>query len=476
MNRGDPRLILWTDDPDSLPWDVETDVLVIGAGGCGLVAALSAAQEGARVLVVEKEGKAAGNTALSQGMIPAAGSRLQREAGIQDSPELMARDIMAKNHGESDPELTIHVARQSGPLVDWLVDTLGIQLQLVTSFLYPGHSTYRVHAPASTKGVQLLKQILDACRANGKIDIAYSAPARRLVAHPEHGAVLGAEVEIKGVGLNLARASRTILALNGFGANREMVSRYIPEMAQALYFGHEGNTGEGILWGAALGAALENMGSYQAHGSVAYPHGTLLTWAAISLGGYQVNKRGVRFVDESHGYSEHALDVLAQEEGVAVEIFDQVILDQIADFEDFRQCMEMGAVRRFDTIRDLAIGMRLPVDEMLRTHDSFQRAARGESQDPLGRSDIARPLVPPLYAVQVTGALFHTQGGLKVDRRARVMRPDGSLVSNLYAGGGTAAGFSGRKGPHGYLSCNGLLAALVLGRIAGQEAGRESLA
>ena len=160
MNRGAPGLILWSDDPDSLPWDVETDVLVIGAGGCGLVAALSAAQEGARVLVVEKEGKAAGNTALSQGMIPGAGSRLQREAGIHDSPELMARDIMAKNHGESDPELTLHVARQSGPLVDWLVDTLGIQLRLVTNFLYPGHSTYRVHAPASTKGVQLLKQLL----------------------------------------------------------------------------------------------------------------------------------------------------------------------------------------------------------------------------------------------------------------------------------------------------------------------------
>ncbi len=475
MSQEAPDLILWTDDANGLAWDVETDVLVVGAGGCGLVAALSAAQEGARVLVVEKEAKAAGNTALSQGMIPAAGSRLQREAGIQDSPELMARDILAKNHGESDPELTLHVARQSGPLVDWLVDKVGIQLHLVTSFLYPGHSTYRVHAPASTKGVQLLNQLLNVCRANGRIDIAYCAPAKRLVAQCQDRAVLGVEVDIKGVGVNLARGSKTILALNGFGANRRMVSRYIPEMAQALYFGHEGNTGEGILWGEALGAALENMGAYQAHGSVAYPHGTLLTWAAISLGGYQVNKRGMRFVNENHGYSEHALDVLAQEEGVAVEIFDQAIMDQIEDFEDFRQCVEMGAVRRFDTIRDLALGMQLPVEEMLRTHESFQRAARGESPDPLGRTDLSRPLAPPLYAVQVTGALFHTQGGLKVDHRARVMRPDGSLVPNLYAGGGTAAGFSGREGPRGYLSCNGLLAALVLGRIAGQDAGREAL-
>jgi fumarate reductase flavoprotein subunit len=468
-------LVVWADDPADVSWDVETDVLVIGAGGCGLVAALSAAQEGARVLVLEKEGKASGNTALSQGMIPAAGSRLQREAGTQDSPERMARDIMAKNHGESDPELTLHVARQSGPVVDWLVDALGIRLHLVTGFLYPGHSTHRVHAPATTKGTQLLNQLLEACRACVNIDIAYSAPARRLVARTADRAVLGAEVEITGAGWNRARARRIILALNGFGANRNLVARYIPEMAQAHYFGHEGNTGEGILWGAALGGALENMGAYQAHGSVAHPHGTLLTWAAISLGGYQVNRQGRRFVDENHGYSEHALDVLAQEGAVAVEVFDQRVFDEIAEFEDFRQCVEIGAVRRFDTVQDLAQGMRLPGDEMVRTHESFQRTGRGEAPDLLGRSDIGRPLTPPLYAVQVTGALFHTQGGLKVDHRARVMRPDGSPVPNLYAGGGTAAGFSGRQGPHGYLSCNGLLAALVLGRIAGQDAGREAL-
>jgi fumarate reductase flavoprotein subunit len=282
-------------------------------------------------------------------------------------------------------------------------------------------------------------------------------------------------VEIRGVGVNRARAKKTILALNGFGANRTMLARYIPEMADAYYFGHEGNTGEGILWGEALGAALVNMDAYQAHGSVAHPQGTLLSWAAISLGGYQVNLLGLRFVNEDHGYSEHALDVLAQPEGIAFEVFDQRIYDEIREYEDFQQCLTMSAVRKFDSVEAAAEGMRLDKANLLSTHEAFQRAAAGEISDPLGRPSTGRPLVPPLYLVRVTGALFHTQGGLKVNNRAEVVRSDGTTVPNLYAGGGTAVGFSG-KGASGYLSANGLLAALVLGKIAGEYAGRAALA
>ena len=263
--------IFYLDNPESVQWDVEVDVLVIGCGGCGLVSALAAAQKGASVLIVEKEAKAGGNTSLSQGMVPAAGSKVQQAAGITDTPELMTEDILRKNHQEGDPVMTLRVARESGPLVDWLTGDLGIGLKLVTGFLYPGHSRHRIHAPSSTKGRQLVNQLLEACGRFPNIDLAYGAPALRLIADSRDQTVYGAEVDIKGVGLNLARAKKTILALNGFGANREMVARYIPEMKDAYYFGHEANTGEGILWGQALGAALSNMTAYQAHGSVAHP-------------------------------------------------------------------------------------------------------------------------------------------------------------------------------------------------------------
>ncbi len=454
-----------------MPWDIEVDVLVIGAGGCGLMAALAAAESGAEVLVVEKEKTGGGNTALSQAMVPAAGTRAQQAAGIGDSPRLMADDILRKNHNESDPELTLHVARESARFIAWLAERIGIELELVADFLYPGHTVHRIHANRTRKGRQLMAELLGAAGRFPNISIAFNAPAVRLAARAADGAVLGAEMHIAGIGKNIARARRTILALNGFGANREMLARHIPEMSSAYYFGHEGNTGEGILWGEALGAELANMGAYQAHGSVAHPHGTLLTWAVISLGGFQVNRQGRRFVNEYHGYSEHALDVLGQEGGSAVEIFDQRIYDAVLGYEDFRQCVEMGAVRRFESISSLAEGFGLPVQPTMATFDAFQKSARGETPDACGRTEFGLPLTAPFYGVKVTGALFHTQGGLKIDSRARVLRPDGTWIPNLYAGGGTAAGFSGKSGPAGYLSANGLMAALIVGMIAGEEAG-----
>jgi len=474
-NYSNNDLILFENNPSDVPWDIEVDVLVIGAGGCGLVAALAAAEKGAQVFVLEKEKAAGGNTSLSQAMVPAAGTQLQKEAGVADSPELMAEEILRKNKYQSDPELTLHVARESSRLVGWLNKQMGIRLELVTGFLYPGHSKYRIHANKTRKGAHLVNDLLKCVNRYENIDIAYNAPVKRLIASRIDGGVWGAEAEISGVGKNLARAKKIILALNGFGANKEMLEQYIPEMKDAYYFGHEGNTGEGILWGQALGAALDCMGTYQAHGSVAYPHGTLLTWAVISLGGYQINLKGRRFVNEYHGYSEHALDVLSQEGKVAIEVFDERIYRAVENYEDFQKCIQVGAIKKFDTIEDLANFFHLPLEQTVSTHEAFQRAARGEAADELGRTVFGEPLQPPLYGVKVTGALFHTQGGLRVNQYAQVLRADGSVIPNLYAGGGTAAGFSGKAGPSGYLSANGLLAALVLGKIAGEEAGISSL-
>ena len=464
------NLILFVNDQDELTWDIEVDILVVGAGGCGLVAALAAAELGAQVFIVEKEKAAGGNTSLSQAMVPATGSRRQKELGIKDSAQLMVEDILRKNNNESDPELTLHLARQSGRLIDWLDEDMGIKLELLTDFLYPGHSLHRIHANKSRKGKNLINELLNAASRFDNISIAYNAPAVRLIARRSDSAVLGAEVKIEGIGNNLALAKKVILALNGFGANREMLQQYIPQMSSAYYFGHEGNTGEGIKWGEALGAKLEYMGAYQAHGSVAHPHGTLLTWVAISIGGYQVNSQGHRFVNEYHGYSEHALDVLAQNGGVAYEIFDHRIYQAILDYEDFQQCIRMGAVKKFESIKALAQAFNIPETTLAQTHETFQQAARGESADPFGRTDFGLPLAAPFYGVKVTGALFHTQGGLKVDGSARVVRSNGEAIPNLYAGGGTAAGFSGKAGPSGYLSANGLMAALILGKIAGEDA------
>jgi fumarate reductase flavoprotein subunit len=456
---------------NEISWDVETDIAVVGGGACGLIASLAAAERGVEVMLFEKEKKLGGNTSLSQGMIPAAGTRFQKAAGIDDSPELMAEDIFKKNNYESDPEITLHVCRESKNLVEWLVDSVGIHLDIVTDFIYPGHSTHRIHAPSTRKGTQIVNELRNIIAIKDNILLVQHAPVKDLIALEGDGGVIGLEVEIVGQGINRVRAQKLILACNGFGRNTEMLKQYIPEMADAFYFGHEGNTGEGILWGMELGAATQHMGAYQAHGSVAYPHATLLTWVVIVNGGFQVNKQAKRFSNEYTGYSEHAIEVLQQEDKIAFEIFDERVYQSVLMFEDFNQCIEMGAVKKGATIEEIADLFQLPPEELRKTLESYNRAAEGRAPDSTGRQNFQGPLNPPYYGVRVTGALFHTQGGLKVDKKAQVLGEDGSPIPNLHAGGGVAVGLSGSR-VKGYSSANGLLAATVLGKIAGEEAAK----
>jgi fumarate reductase flavoprotein subunit len=468
---GVKQMVQRVKNENEISWDVETDIAVVGGGACGMIASLAAEERGVEVLLLEKEKKVGGNTSLSQGMIPAAGTRFQKAAGIDDSPELMAEDIFKKNNYESDPEITLHLCKESKNLVEWLVDSVGIHLDIVTDFIYPGHSRHRIHAPSTRKGTQIVNELRTVISNRKNILLVQQAPVKDLIATAADGGVIGLEVEIFGQGINRVQAKKVILACNGFGNNKEMLRKYIPEMADAFYFGHEGNTGEGILWGMELGAATQHMGAYQAHGSVAYPHATLLTWVVIVNGGFQVNKQGKRFSNEYTGYSDHAIEVLNQEDKIAIEIFDERIYQSVLGFEDFTQCIEMGAVKRAETIEELAEIFQLPPKELRKTLESYNRAAEGKGEDPMGRQNFQGPLKPPYFGVRVTGALFHTQGGLKVDKKAQVLKPNGRPIPNLYAGGGVAVGVSGSE-VKGYSSANGLLAATVLGKIAGEEAAK----
>jgi fumarate reductase flavoprotein subunit len=256
---------------------------------------------------------------------------------------------------------------------------------------------------------------------------------------------------------------KLILACNGFGGNRQLVSQHLPSISEGMWFGHDGNQGEAVLWAQQLGASLKHLGAFQGHGNVAHPHGILITWAVITQGGVQVNILGKRFWDESQGYSEAARAVLAQPEGKAVTIFDERIAQVARQFEDFRQAESVHAVVKFNTLIELAEHFALPIASL---EDSLS-ASTSNNIDEFGRRFCGRGLSPPYYAVRVTGALFHTQGGLEVDEHGRVRHENGQLFSNLYAGGGAACGVSG-EGDSGYLSGNGLLSAVVLGYRAGK--------
>ncbi len=451
-------------------FDAQVPVLIVGAGAAGLCAALAAKETGADAVLIERDAVPSGSTALSAGLIPAAGTRFQRGKGIADSAELFAADIQRKANGESDPGIVQVLARGAGPLVEWLADRHGLPFDVIDNFNYSGHSVLRMHVLPTRTGRELIDRLRSAAEADG-IVILTGCVAERLFVASDHR-IVGIEIARGGGARERIGCGALILACNGYGGNQVLVRRFIPEMADALYFGHPGNRGDAVLWGEALGAQLAYLGAYQGHGSVATPHNILVTWAVIMQGGIQINAEGRRFCDESRGYSEQAADVLRQPGGFAWDVFDERIAGIARQFEDFRNAERLGAIVSADTVEGLARAMDVPVQALTaewREVESFKSRAR---RDRFGRRFTPdQKCATPLRGVKVTGALFHTQGGLAIDANARVKMKSGSVFSNLYAAGGAAAGVSG-SGAAGYLSGNGLLTATVLGRLAGDKAGR----
>lgn len=455
----------------NITFDITIPIAIIGAGACGLVAALAVKDGGVEPVVFERDGVPQGSTALSAGMIPACETRIQAEKGVGDSVAAMAADIQRKAKGEADPDLVAAMCQASGPAIDWLTDAQGIELTLVEGFLYSGHSFPRMHGPVSRTGADLIGALVGAAERT-EIEIVTNAHVTDLFADPD-GSVRGLKVRRPDGKVECIGCDALILACNGFGGNAEMLKKHIPDMVEANYFGHKGNQGDAVIWGEALGAATRHLGAYQGHGSVAHPHGILISWALMMEGGIQINLEGKRFSNEHEGYSEQGRKVMAQSDGIAWNIFDTRLFDLAMDFEDFRQANASGAIFSSDGVEDLAQAIGVPPDALAATMDESVRLSKGQGVDPFGRDFSTKPaLKPPYKAIKVTGALFHTQGGLVVDADARVKRPDGSLLPNLYAGGGAACGVSGSS-DWGYLSGNGLLAAVTLGRLVGQAAARQ---
>ena len=450
----------------SVQYDAEAPIVIVGAGACGLVAALAAHGAGADVVVLERDPVPQGSTALSSGLIPAAGTAAQKLQGLDDSVAQMAEDIRAKAHYENDAAMVDAVCRQSAPTIDWLNETHGLNLTVVDSFLYPGHSAYRMHGTPSKTGQELIGAL---SRRAEDLGVPIVTDAQVLDLYADGNRIGGVQYRRPDGTMENLACGALILACNGYGGNPEMVADLIPEMADALYFGHVGNQGDAVAWGRELGADLHDLGAYQGHGSVAQPHNILVSWALMMEGGVQINTDGLRFSNEHDGYSEQARRVIAQPGGIAWNIYDQRLHDFAMDFDDYRQAEAAGAVRGAETLAGLAQICGVPQDALTETVTGVQALANASARDEFGRQFTKAALSAPFYAVRVTGALFHTQGGLAVDADARVLDAEGAPFANLFAGGGAARGLSGPS-DWGYLSGNGLLTAVTLGHVAGMAA------
>jgi fumarate reductase flavoprotein subunit len=357
------------------------------------------------------------------------------------------------------------IAAECGPLCEWLIDDLGARMELITAYRHIGHSVERLHAPRSRRGQDLVDDLLRFV-AERDIPIAVGNKAEALIV--ENGAVAGAMVNGEAV-----HARKVLLATNGFAADPALVARHCPEIAAAEYFGAPGSTGDAVRWGESLGAALGNMAAYQGYAAVAYPQGQLLSWTTLEKGGILVSATGARFGNEDLGYSGFAAHVMKQG-AFAWAIYDTRIHEVAMAEEEYAEMSAMGAIAWADTPEALAEKLGVGADGLAASLAGYNAAAQGRADDAFGRSKFAMaPLTPPFAGVKVKPGLFHTQGGLLVDAQAHVRKSGGGIVPNLFAGGGAAAGISGRAGALGYASGNGLITALVLGRRAGITAMQE---
>lgn len=426
-------------------------VAIVGAGACGLTAAIGLRDAGIDCVLLERDAHPRGSTALSSGFIPAAGTAVQRAAGIDDSPACFAADIQAKARGTAANHLVAAYTEAIAPALDVLGMRHGLQFELLDGFVYPGHSVPRMHTLRERTGAALMAA-LDAAATRSGAMLVTNALVRELWCD-DAGCMQGIGYVRPDGNLEHLACRVLLLACNGFGGNPAMVREHLPEMRDAVFAGHVGNDGAAIAWGKAIGARLADLGGCQGHGSWAVPQGALVTWALMIEGGIQVNAQGRRFHDETQGYSEAAVDVVAQAGRIAWNVFDDRLLRLGRTFPDFLAAEAAGAVRSARDARALA-------------------ALIGCETDVLAATLAGTKLAAPYYAIKVTGALFHTQGGLDIDAHCRVLRGDGMPFANWLAAGGAARGVSGNA-VWGYLSGNGLLSAVAGGYIAARTATRQ---
>lgn len=438
----DPRVERTQRMPAGTP---HVPVAIVGAGACGLTAALMLRDAGIDCVLLERDASPQGSTALSSGFIPAAGTAVQRAGGVRDdSAARFAADIQAKAHGRAAPHLVAAYTAAIAPALDALQERHGLAFELLDGFLYPGHSVRRMHTLPQRTGAALMAALQAAADAAGATLLTHARV--QTLWCDANGRVLGVTIERPDGGHEHLACDALLLACNGFGGNAAMVGEHMPAFRDAVFAGHVGNDGSAIAWGRALGARLADLGGCQGHGSWAVPHGVLITWALMTEGGIQVNAHGRRFHDETQGYSEAAVDVLAQPGGIAWDVFDSRLLELARRFPDFVGAETAGAVRSAADASALA-------------------QVIGCDAATLADTLATTRLTTPYCTIRVTGALFHTQGGLDIDAQARVLHEIGTPLPNLLAAGGAARGVSGDS-VSGYLSGNGLLSAVAGGFIA----------
>jgi fumarate reductase flavoprotein subunit len=428
------------------------DLAILGAGAAGMLAALRATSLGLRVVLFDPFWSQPNNLLLSGGLFPAAGSRPQAEAGVDDTPEAWLDDLRAFA-GASCNERIAGAVAQSLPAVAAFLPQAGVPVRFLADVPAPGHRAVRFHSVTPASGAALHASLREALGRCTGLQCHADVGVSRVDRGDGGFTLLPAE--------GVSRARHLLLAGGGFGAAPQMVAEFIPEMAGALHSGAPSQDGSTIALARAWGAALGGMDGYQGQGHT-HPDGrTRLGMSIPTLGGIMLNRAGQRFIREDVGPSALAAHVLAQPGQRALEVFDAAIEQRLGNHSAYAAARAAGKVMEADDMESLAQQAQVPLEALQQSVQLAQRCAQGEATDPLGRKEFAQALQAPFRASWVTGSLAHTQGGILTDGNGRVLDTHDHAMEHLYAAGGCAAGLSGQGGD-GYLPGNGLAQSFAL--------------
>ncbi len=442
-------------------FEKDYDVVVIGAGGAGLSAAISAAQSGAKVIVVEKMAMVGGNTVRATGGMNAAGTEFQAKAGIADSVESFYKDAMKGGYEKNDPVLVRKLAEESAGSVAWLT-SLGADLSDVGRLA--GASVNRAHRPAGGAKVgPEIVETLDATIVKTAGVTVYTKTRATAILKGKSGAVTGVKVIAADGREYDIKAKAVVVATGGFGANNDMAASYVPSLKGFATTNHPGATGDGILLAEAAGAVLIDMKEIQTHPTHA-PDKEMVTEAVRGNGAVLVSKEGSRFVDELATRDVVSAAVLAQTGKTAFLVFDQSIRASLKAIEGYAK---LGIVVEGDSPEALAAKIGSDPARLAATLSAYNGFVAAKKDAEFGRADMPRAVaVGPFYAIEITPAIHHTMGGVKIDAEARVIGASGSPIVGLWAAGEVTGGVHGGN----RLGGNALADIVTFGRIAGNGA------
>ena len=493
--------------------DIEetVDVVVVGAGGAGMTAAITATDAGKKVIVVESQPIAGGNSVRSTGGMNAAKTPYQDKnefkeaAGVEktlataaekfadnatitalaatvksqwdtyqanpqgyfDSVELMELDTMIGGKGKNNPELVKALAENSAAAIEWLA-SIGAEVKNVGAF--GGASVKRIHRPVNADGKvtavgAYIVPILEKNLQDRNVQFLFDTTANEIIMKD------GKAVGIKGTGKDghkvTINAKSVVIATGGFGANAEMVEKYKPELKGFATTNAEGAQGQGIDMATAVGAATVDMDQIQIHPTVHIEedgNAHLITEGLRGDGAILVNAEGKRFYDEVSTRDKVSAAIIEQTDKSAWLIVDQTMVDKSAVIAGY---IKSGYTVTGATYEELAKAMGVDEATFTSTMNTWNQAVEAKSDAEFGRTSFANPLTTaPYYAIKITPAVHHTMGGIVINPKAEVLNEKGEAIPGLYAAGEVTGGVHGAN----RLGGNAVADFVVFGRISGQSA------